>query len=90
MSGGEMTRLAIAIQLFEVITRNKKILIMDEPEQGTDPPIAYQMIRDIVNEFRTSCVIVLISHLERYSTGDGGNIEWSHRFDVGDGMIRMH
>lgn len=87
MSGGEMTRLAIAIQLFEVITRGKKILIMDEPEQGTDPPIAYQMINNIVNEFRDKCVIILISHLERYAVGDGGNIDWTKRFYVNNGII---
>jgi ABC-type transport system involved in cytochrome bd biosynthesis fused ATPase/permease subunit len=87
MSGGEMTRLAIAIHLFEVITRGKKILIMDEPEQGTDPPVAYKMIGDIIEEFRKTCVIILISHLEKYSHGDGGNIKWTKSFNVSNGLV---
>ena len=32
LSGGEKTRLAIAIQLCELVVQNKKIFVLDEPE----------------------------------------------------------
>lgn len=89
MSGGEMTRFAISRQIYEVFEKNLKFLILDEPEQGTDPPVAYQMIHDIVSELRSKCVIVIISHLEKYGLdSDGGNIDWTKRFYVNNGIVK--
>ena len=56
VSGGEKQRLCIAIQLY-------RIIIMDEPEQGSDPKLAYEMICNIMERFNDKCFII-ISHLE--------------------------
>ena len=55
LSGGEKTRLILARQLFECITKDKKILVLDEPEQGTDPPVSYKMLKNIIDNF-SSCL----------------------------------
>jgi len=88
ISGGEKTRLAIAIQLFELVTHKKRVLILDEPEQGTDPPIAYKVIESIVNKYGNECLIVIISHLEKLTLSQS-NIVWSNHVIVENNMINV-
>lgn len=63
VSGGEKQRLCIAIQLYRIIITNNQYIIMDEPEQGSDPKLAYEMINNIMERFNDKCFII-ISHLE--------------------------
>jgi ABC-type transport system involved in cytochrome bd biosynthesis fused ATPase/permease subunit len=67
ISGGEKRRLAIASQLV-TITDTTRVIILDEPEQGCDPPLAR-----IHEAYPTHCIIV-ISHLERIAT----TLKWDH------------
>lgn len=91
LSGGEKTRLIIARQLFECITKNKKILVLDEPEQGTDPPISYKMIKNIIDNFSSRAMIIIVSHLERfggnYNTINTSGIHFNQTALVKDGNI---
>ena len=95
LSGGEKTRLAIAIQLFELVTQNKKVLILDEPEQGTDPPIAYKVIESIVKKYGDNTLIVIISHLEKLINPklnidrSNSNIQWSNHVTVENNIINV-
>lgn len=66
LSGGEKTRLILAMQLYDVIVKNKSILILDEPEQGSDPPIAYKLLKNVTKFYSDKAMIVIISHLERF------------------------
>lgn len=65
ISGGEKTRLAIATRIYCLIKEGneKSALILDEPEQGSDPVVAYQIIENILKEFPFTRIIV-VSHLE--------------------------
>lgn len=93
LSGGEKTRLLLALQLFECITKNKKILILDEPEQGTDPEIAYKMIKNIVDNFSSTLMIVIISHLERFGGHNDmpntSGIYFKQKVFVKDGIVTV-
>lgn len=66
ISGGQKTRLALATRIYRMLKSNKSILILDEPEQGLDPPIAYKIIDNIINKFSNKTIII-ISHLELIS-----------------------
>jgi len=87
ISGGEKTRLAIASLLYEVIVENKSILILDEPEQGSDPEIAYEMIKNIM-EFVPNKMIIIVSHLERI--GNANEFKWDNRICVNNGVISIY
>lgn len=94
ISGGEKTRLAIAIQIFELIKYNKKILVLDEPEQGSDPPIAYKLIKQIIDKYGNNCLIIIISHLEKYlysskslNKSTDCNIKWNYHIKVENGLV---
>jgi len=85
ISGGEKTRLAIAMLLNELIKTNKSILLLDEPEQGSDPPVAYQMIQTIINAFPDRMIIV-ISHLEKITEI---GIKWNDIIHVNGGAVKV-
>jgi ABC-type multidrug transport system ATPase subunit len=64
ISGGEKKRLQLALKIYNLVSHNHKILILDEPEAGSDPEIAYKMLQNIQNYFQNKTIIV-ISHLEK-------------------------
>jgi len=64
VSGGEKMRLAIAIQMYRIIKTERDWVIMDEPEQCSDPPLAYQMITGILDAFSDKTFLI-VSHLEK-------------------------
>lgn len=95
ISGGETRRLAIALQLLELILFKKQILVLDEPEQGTDPPVAYQLIFEIVKHFKDKCMIIIISHLEKFGGHyeghiDESGIEWDNKIFVANGEAHVY
>jgi ABC-type transport system involved in cytochrome bd biosynthesis fused ATPase/permease subunit len=94
ISGGETRRIAIALQLLELSLLNKQILVLDEPEQGTDPPVAYQLIFEIVKQFKDKCMIIIISHLEKfgghYGNADESGIVWDNKIFVANGVAHVN
>jgi ABC-type multidrug transport system ATPase subunit len=62
ISGGEKTRLCIALTLIQLINTNGRMLILDEPEQGIHPEFASKLLQRIFNEFPT-ITILIITHL---------------------------
>lgn len=64
VSGGEKMRLTIAIQIYRIIKTQRKWIIMDEPEQCSDPPLAYEMIKGILEAFSDKTFLI-VSHLEK-------------------------
>lgn len=48
LSGGEKMRLSLLYSIWELLTRNKQILILDEPEQGLDEDTRVEVIKNIL------------------------------------------
>jgi len=84
ISGGEKTRLAIATRIYCLIKEKKSALILDEPEQGSDPVVAYQIIENILNAFPTTRIIV-VSHLELVQK----KFKWDTIYNVERGNISV-
>jgi len=85
ISGGEKSRLIMAIKIYTLLIDNKKILILDEPEQGSDPLIAYKIIDNLFNEFN-DITIIIISHLEKIKI----NYKWDKTINITKGNTPGH
>jgi len=79
-SGGEKARLMLATRLYQA----SSVLILDEFEQGSDPPLAYDIIDRIHNEF-PKLTIIVISHLERIHEKEW----WDTKIRVVDGVVEI-
>ena len=82
ISGGQETRLALAVRISELMANPiKSALVLDEPEQGMDPPLAYQVIQNIFDSLSETTIIV-ISHLEKLD-----KFKWHRQIYVENGII---
>jgi len=86
ISGGQKSRLCLALKLYEFIMNKSQILILDEVEQGSDVSVAYELINNIQNmpELRGK-VIILISHLERIKS----TFRWTTYLHIEKGQIKL-
>ena len=82
ISGGEKKRLQLALKMYNLLSHNRKILILDEPEQGSDPEIAYQMIENIKESLQVKTILV-ISHLEKIRE----KYEWDYFLGIENNTI---
>lgn len=67
ISGGQLKRVAIAAELI----RNADILIMDEPDSGLDPGVAYRLsehIRDLTHKEQKTTIVIShnVSNIAHY------------------------
>ena len=86
LSGGEKSRLALASRVYQMLTKqNKSILILDEPEQGTDPEVAIQIINNIFELFKDK-TIIMISHICDCNLAQL-NIKWNKKIRIHEGVI---
>ena len=58
LSGGERMRLSILYTLWDFDTRNKQILILDEPEQGLDENIRVKIINNILRSIKKPILVI--------------------------------
>jgi len=82
-SGGEITRLSLAITLHEFIQTKAKWLMLDEPDQGLDPHLVPEILNNIFNEFR-DVTIIMITHLCDYQLEKVGI---THKWTISDGVL---
>ena len=76
ISGGEKTRLCIALTLYMLNKKNCSWMILDEPEQGLDPELASDVLTRIFNTY-PNVTIFIITHLCKCSIKKLGiNKEW--------------
>ena len=89
-SGGEKARLMLAILIYKLIKliaedpQAHRMFVLDEPEQGIDPPMAYEIIEAIQTRFPT-VTIVVISHLERIHK----KLKWDAIWSVDKGVVKV-
>jgi ABC-type ATPase involved in cell division len=89
-SGGEKSRLMIAILVYRLIRLiqedegKHRMFVLDEPEQGIDPPMAYEILNAIKKRFPSTTIFV-ISHLEKIH-----KIGWDNVLFVEKGEISLN
>ena len=84
ISGGEKHRLHLAIMMHRFSQSTNKILILDEPETGSDIAIAIRMIENIFNAFHDKTIII-ITHRDEIKE----RFNWNCRLLVEEGVIRQ-
>lgn len=85
ISGGEKTRLCLATRLHNLIKKDAKILVLDEPEQGLDSHIAEIVFKNVFKYFKTKTIIV-VSHLCECRLNKLA--KWNTRLIVENGIIK--
>lgn len=86
LSGGQKSRLCLATRVYEMKKKNKQILIMDEPEQGSDPETAVWVLQNIFRDFADK-TIIMTSHMCKCRL-DNLNVQWTYQLEIGDGLIK--
>lgn len=82
LSGGEKQRLGIATCLARFDTLKRQILILDEPEQGSDLHLAKILINNIIAHVKKrNCILIIITHLndiphDQHLSITKGNVTW--------------
>ncbi len=85
-SGGEKSRLVIATKLYQLLKKGGRIFVMDEPEQGSDPDIAYRLVQNILKACRERNVTVICcSHLELIRA----RFEWTKVIRIEEGRMNV-
>lgn len=83
LSGGQKTRLCLATRVYEM--RNKEILVLDEPEQGSDKETVTWVLGNIFTRFSEKTIIV-ISHMCDCQLNQL-HVQWSTRLLVNNGVV---
>lgn len=83
-SGGEKARLALATKIYAVIKKDAKWFILDEPDQMSDPSVAYKFMNNILHEF-PEMTIILITHLRELKDG----FHWDKRINIDRGHVTV-
>lgn len=87
ISGGQKTRLALATRIHRLLKEDKNILILDEPEQGSDPPLAYEILDNISQIcYKKNITLIVISHLELIDH----KITWNKKIKINEGLIYVN
>ncbi len=60
-SGGEEQRMRIGMVLYQALILNSKVIILDEPDNGIDPPIFNKIMSNIGEEFK-EYIIIFTTH----------------------------
>ncbi len=76
LSGGEKTRLCLAVSLYRARKRNVTWLILDEPDAGIDTELCPILLRDIINEFRDTTIFLIVHLCECQLSKVGIKKEW--------------
>ena len=85
MSTGEKGRVVMALLvLYPTFHFNRRNLVLDEPEAGLDPPLAYAIVENITSAMEcANKTIFIISHLERI----GERVAFQKHLHVENGVV---
>ena len=90
LSGGMLRRAALA----QILAQRKRLIILDEPFVGLDPPVAVEVVKLIRSVASSrSIAMILVSHLEPLATqlGPARHLHLERaRAEVTTGAIRTH
>ena len=87
-SGGQKSRLCLATRCYEIEKFNKQILIMDEPEQGSDSDTIVKVINNICAKYN-KCTIIMITHMCNCQL-KLVSVNWNLKLKVENGSVQKH
>lgn len=92
-SGGQKSRLCVATRIYELEKNNKKILIMDEAEQGSDYENIQYMMSNIFNIYNVQkrIIIIMITHMHpvQLQELEQVGVSFNTKITITDGHIRL-
>jgi len=87
LSGGQKSRLCLASRCYELIRSNKQMLVMDEPEQGSDSDTAVRILNRIFARF-PNAAIICVSHMCQCQI-DALRVNWTTKILVIGGIVSV-
>lgn len=87
LSGGQKSRLCLASRCYELIRFKKQMLVMDEPEQGSDAVTAVRVLNRIFARF-PNVAIICVSHMCQCQI-DALRVNWTSKINVTEGMLTV-
>lgn len=88
ISGGQKKRLILATRAYDIDLNGKDIIILDEPEQGSDPETAVRVLKWFFEQYSNK-TIIMISHMCQCQLRQLG-IEWDYKLNVQDGVVSAY
>ena len=85
LSGGQKQRILLATRCYEIDKKQKQILILDEPEQGSDTDTNIMLLQNIFNNYK-HITIIMISHMCKCNLNQL-NIKWDLSLYVENNII---
>lgn len=87
LSGGQKSRLCLASRCYELIRFQKQMLVMDEPEQGSDSETASRILNRIFTRF-PNVAIICVSHMCQCQI-DALRVNWTTKIYVTGGLVSI-
>jgi ABC-type transport system involved in cytochrome bd biosynthesis fused ATPase/permease subunit len=86
LSGGQKSRICLATRVCEM--RNKQILVLDEPEQGSDRAMICWILNNVFRYIGPTKTIIMVTHMCDCAM-EQLEINWTSKLTVKDGLITM-
>lgn len=64
ISGGQKTRLCLAITLYKARKENVKWLILDEPDSGLDPELSPKLLKKVLSSYKDMTIFLIVHMCE--------------------------
>ncbi len=87
LSGGQKSRLCLASRCYELIRFQKQMLVMDEPEQGSDAETAVRVLNRIFARF-PNVAIICVTHMCKCQIA-ALRVIWTTKIHVSNGTVHV-
>lgn len=88
ISGGQKSRLILATRAYEIDKNKKNIIILDEPEQGSDTNTIIMVLSKFFERYHDK-TIIMISHMCPCQLNTL-NITWDYELNVSNGVVSSY
>jgi ABC-type transport system involved in cytochrome bd biosynthesis fused ATPase/permease subunit len=87
ISGGQKSRLILAMRSYEIDIKKKDIVILDEPEQGSDSDTIIWVLNQFFTRYHDK-TIIMVSHMCKCQLNQL-QIAWDYKINIDNGHIRL-
>jgi ABC-type transport system involved in cytochrome bd biosynthesis fused ATPase/permease subunit len=88
ISGGQKSRLILATRSYEIDTKNKSIIILDEPEQGSDNTLIIEILNKFFIKYNNK-TIIMVTHMCPCQVSQL-KITWCYNLTIRNGVIMKY